>query len=103
MPVSKDDVLATAALCRVDLSASSNPGESADALTARFASELSAVVTYMDILNQVDTEGVEPLYSPLQESAPPREDVAAKRLTVEDLLAGAPERRQSFFVVPPVI
>jgi len=105
MPVTKEQVLATAALCRIDLSvAAENAGsESAEERVARIASQLDAVVGYMDILNQVDTEGVEPLYSPLEHIAPLRKDVAEKHLTADEILANAPQRQQTFFVVPPVI
>ena len=105
MSVTKEQVLATAALCRIDLSVSSAHArdESADERVTRIAAELDAVVRYMDILDQVDTTGVEPLYSPLECNAPPRPDKAEKRCTAEAILANAPKRQQSFFVVPPVI
>ena len=105
MPVTKEQVLATAALCRIDLSVSSAHArdESADERVGRIAAELDAVVKYMDILNQADTEGVEPLYSPLEYIAPPRPDRAEKRCTADEILANAPKRQQTFFVVPPVI
>ena len=105
MPVTKEQVLATAALCRLDLSVTSANGrdESPDERVARIASQLDAVVGYMDILNAVDTTGIEPLYSPIEHIAPPRPDVAEKRRTAEEILANAPQRRQNFFEVPPVI
>lgn len=106
MPVSKEQVLATAYLCRIDLTLSPSPEASAEApeeRLARMASQLDAIVGYMDILNQVDTENVEPLYSPMRDIAPPRPDVARKLRTTDEILANAPERRGTFFVVPPVI
>lgn len=106
MSVSKEMVLATAALCRLDLSVSSAHAEreTPEERVARIASELDSVVAYMDIINHADTDGVEPLYSPLQEHiAPPRADVASQPLSVEDILANAPKRQRTFFAVPPVI
>ena len=105
MPVTKEQVLATAALCRIDLSASpvGTSGETADERVVRLASELDAMVGYMDILDRVDTQGVQPLYSPLEHIAPPRKDEAEKRRTAEEILTNAPKRQQAFFVVPPVI
>lgn len=106
MSVTKEQVLATAALCRLDLSVHSAHAvpESSEERVIRIASQLDAVVGYMDILNQVDTSQVEPLYSPLQHHiAPPRPDVAEKLLSAEDILANAPKRQQTFFAVPPVI
>jgi aspartyl-tRNA(Asn)/glutamyl-tRNA(Gln) amidotransferase subunit C len=105
MPVTKDHVLATAALCRLDLSVSSAHAraETADERIARIASQLDEVLGYMDILNQVDTSKVEPLYAPLRHIAPPRADAAEKRRDADDVLANAPHRHENFFVVPPVI
>lgn len=105
MSVSKEQVLATAALSRLDLSVSSAHArqESPDEQVQRIAAQLDAVVGYMDILNQVDTDGVEPLYSPMRNTAPPRKDRAEKRRDAEAVLANAPRRRQRFFAVPPII
>ena len=105
MSVSKEQVLATAALCRLDLSLPSarHPVESPEQRLVRIADQLDAIVRYMDILNQADTQNVEPLYSPMRDVAPPRADEAEKRRSPDEILANAPERRQNFFVVPPVI
>ena len=106
MSVSKEHVLATAALCRLDLFVSSAHAgqEDPEERVTRIASQLDAVVNYMSILNQADTSHVEPLYSPLrQHVAPPRPDIAEKLLSAEDILANAPKRQQTFFAVPPVI
>ncbi|MDR3176489.1 MAG: Asp-tRNA(Asn)/Glu-tRNA(Gln) amidotransferase subunit GatC [Desulfovibrio sp.] len=104
MSVTKEQVLATAALCRLDLrpDAAEDPAE-ADRRLERLAAQLDAVIGYMDILNQVDTENVEPLYSTLRDPAPPRADLTEKKRTAAEILANAPERRENFFVVPPVI
>ena len=105
MPVTKDQVLATAALCRLDLSISSAHAraESAAERVTRIASQLDDVLSYMDILNRVDTSTVEPLYSPIRHSAPPRADAAEKLRCADDILANAPNRSGGFFAVPPVI
>ena len=106
MSLSKELVLATADLCRLDLSVGSARAEkeSTEERIARIASQLDALVSSMDILEGVDTSQTEPLYSPLrQHVAPPRPDVAEKLLSAEDILANAPKRQQSFFAVPPVI
>lgn len=105
MSVSKEQVLATAALCRLDLAASPAQAgnENPDERAGRIAAQLDAVVGYMDILNQADTENVEPLYSPMQHIAPPRQDIVERHLGVEEILANAPKRQQRFFAVPPII
>ncbi|MDR1685884.1 MAG: Asp-tRNA(Asn)/Glu-tRNA(Gln) amidotransferase subunit GatC [Desulfovibrio sp.] len=100
MRVTKEQILATAALCRLDLAAN---GEEAAGSLAGLAAQLDNVIRYMDILNNMDTDGVQPLYSPLQHPQPPRSDTAEKTRTAAEIIANAPEREGNFFVVPPVI
>lgn len=102
MPVSKEQVLAIAGLCRLDLTQSAS-GEDPQERLERIASEMDAIVGYIDILSQVDTDNIEPMYSPLQDPTPPRADTAQRRLEVDQVLANAPRRKQNFFLVPPVI
>jgi aspartyl-tRNA(Asn)/glutamyl-tRNA(Gln) amidotransferase subunit C len=97
--VTKEQILATAALCRLDPAA----GTEADCALTGLAAQLDDVLRYMDILNNMDTDGVQPLYSPLQHPQPPRADVAEKTRNAAEILANAPERQDNFFVVPPVI
>lgn len=103
MPVSKEQVLSIAGLCRLDLAASAKNGEDPELRVERIAAEMSTIVGYMDILSQVDTDNIEPLYSPLTTPEAPREDKAQHRRTVDEVLSNAPKRKQNFFVVPPVI
>ncbi len=69
----------------------------------RLAEEINTIVGYMDILNRVDTSAVEPLYSPMLHVAAPRADVALKELSADEILANAPKRQGTFFVVPPTL
>jgi len=94
MPITREQVLATAALCRIELD---------EERVAQMTVQLDAVVGYLDIVQQVNTEGLEPLYFPLEHGAPPRRDVVQKHLTADEILTNAPKRQQNFFVVPPVI
>lgn len=102
MAVTEEQVHKTATLARLDLAQGQTP-EEARATAARMAAQLDAIVGYMDILNEVNTEGVEPLYSPMLHVAPPRRDVAQKRFTPQEILANAPQTQDNFFAVPPVI
>ncbi|MDR2934500.1 MAG: Asp-tRNA(Asn)/Glu-tRNA(Gln) amidotransferase subunit GatC [Candidatus Adiutrix sp.] len=73
------------------------------AAAARLAKELSGIVKAMDILNEADVAGVEPLYSPLAEVAGPRPDEPGRGAEPEALLDQAPERVGRFFAVPKII
>lgn len=69
----------------------------------RFAPQLAQVVEYMDILAEVDTQGVEPLYSPVEQVSVLREDVAAKDLPRDAITANAPQTDGQFFIVPKIV
>ncbi len=57
----------------------------------------------MEVLGGVDTEGVEPLYSPVQHSDASREDAACNRRTREEVLRNAPEQDGQYFIVPRIV
>ena len=52
------------------------------------------------VLEQIDTDGVEPLVTVLSMQNILREDVAGKLLTREEILANAPEQYDGYFQVP---
>lgn len=68
-----------------------------------FASQCSDILAYMDKLAEVDTEGVEPLYSPVDHADAFREDAALRIRTREEILANAPDTDGEFFVVPRIV
>ena len=65
--------------------------------------DLSAIVTFVEKLNEVNTDGVEPLTTMSQEVNALREDEAAGHLTHEEVLRNAPAKDKDFFRVPKVI
>jgi aspartyl-tRNA(Asn)/glutamyl-tRNA(Gln) amidotransferase subunit C len=68
-----------------------------------FAEQLSAILTYVDQLSEVDTEKVPPTAHPLPVSNVFRDDVAHQPLTTDQALSNAPQRDGSFFAVPKVL
>jgi aspartyl-tRNA(Asn)/glutamyl-tRNA(Gln) amidotransferase subunit C len=95
MDSSKDRVVKVAKLSRLDL------GEKK---LDTFAAQFDDIVTLMDTLGEIDTNGVEPLYWPLAApAAPPREDAVAHDNTRGELLRNAPEQDGQFFVVPRIV
>jgi aspartyl-tRNA(Asn)/glutamyl-tRNA(Gln) amidotransferase subunit C len=65
---------------------------------------MAQIVEYMDILNQADTAGVAPLFSPLSLTAAPRQDIPLEEaFSREQILANAPEQEKGMFAVPKVL
>ena len=67
------------------------------------ASELSQVMDWIDQLQTVDTEGVEPLTSVVGAKLKTRADIVTLNVTRDDVLANAPEPMAGFFTVPKVV
>ncbi len=70
---------------------------------AALAQELNGIITWIEQLNEVDVEGVEPMTSAEAVSLPLREDVVTEGGDPEKVLANAPRRIDGFFVVPKVV
>ena len=67
------------------------------------ASELSQVMDWIDQLQSVDTEGVEPLTSVVGAKLKTRPDIVTLNVTRDEVLANAPEGMAGFFAVPKVV
>jgi aspartyl-tRNA(Asn)/glutamyl-tRNA(Gln) amidotransferase subunit C len=65
--------------------------------------DMSAIVTWMEQLNEVDTTGVEPLTSMSHEVNAFREDRVTNQLSNTDALKNAPDKTESYFKVPKVL
>jgi aspartyl-tRNA(Asn)/glutamyl-tRNA(Gln) amidotransferase subunit C len=71
-----------------------------DAETDALATELAAIVKYVDELNAVDTTNVPPTAHVQLEKAAWREDVLEPCLSHEDALSQAPRELHGGFAVP---
>ena len=67
------------------------------------ARQLTNIIDYVNHLQQVDTDNVEPLAHPLPIQNVFREDQPAPSLPVAAALANAPDRRGDFYGVPAVL
>ena len=67
------------------------------------ARELTGIMAWIEQLNEVDTEGVEPLASTEAVTLPMREDVVTEGGDPRKVLANAPKSDRNFFVVPKVV
>ena len=94
MSLTADQVRWVAHLARLELT---------DAELATLTPQLSAIVDYVNQLQQVNTDGVEPLAHALAVHNVFRDDEPAPSLPVDQALANAPQRRDDFFSVPAVL
>jgi len=65
--------------------------------------EMNKILTFMEKLNELDTEGVKPLVYMNEEANVWREDVAKNEISVEDGLKNAALHNERFFMVPKII
>jgi aspartyl-tRNA(Asn)/glutamyl-tRNA(Gln) amidotransferase subunit C len=93
MSLSADEVRKVAELARLDIS---------DAELETMARQLNAIVDYINQLQQVNTDGVEPLAHALDLHDVFRDDVPGQSLTEDEALANAPARKDNFYSVPAV-
>jgi aspartyl-tRNA(Asn)/glutamyl-tRNA(Gln) amidotransferase subunit C len=89
-----DEVRWVAHLARLELS---------DAELATMTRQLSAILDYVQQLQEVPTEGVEPLAHPLPIHNVFRDDQPVPSLPVDAALANAPQRHGDFYSVPAVL
>jgi len=68
----------------------------------KLQAELNKILEYMDKINELDLEGVEPLENINNTENVFREDKAEKCLTKEEALKNAPAKTDDFFKVPKV-
>lgn len=73
-----------------------------DALPA-LASELNNILHFMEQLNEVDVEGVEPMTGVTPMRLKRREDVVTTGEMADKILTNAPDAREGFFAVPKVV
>ena len=94
MSVTRDDVKKVARLSRIAV-----PEERLDPL----AKEIDAIMGWIEQLNEVDVEGVEPMTSVVEATLPLRDDVVTDGNIQDQVLANAPRSEDGFFVVPKAV
>lgn len=70
---------------------------------AALLESMDSVLTWMDQLNEIDTEGVEPLTHVLDEENNWRADIGSNTLSRADALSNAPSKNNTYIMVPKVI
>ena len=92
--ITEDEARRIAHLARIAIDETALPE-----LTAR----LGAILEFMQQLNEVDIEGVEPMTSVSPMRLRRRADVVDDGDMAERILANAPDAREGFFAVPKVV
>jgi len=69
----------------------------------RFGAQLADVLAYIEQLNEVNVDGIEPTAHAFPVVNVWAADVPEAGLSVEDALRNAPEKRDNMFVVPRVV
>lgn len=65
--------------------------------------DMTAIINWVEKLNEVDTTGIEPLTSMSHEVNSLREDKIQSQLTAEEVLKNAPRKTDTYFSVPKVL
>ena len=65
--------------------------------------DLNKIIRFVEKLNELDTEGVEPLTYMTEEVNTLRDDIAKTSITKEDALKNAPKKDSDYFIVPKVL
>ncbi len=94
MKITKADVEHVAKLARLDIT---------EAEKEAFSKQLSDILTYIEQLKVIETAGVEPTATVLDQTNVFREDEVRPCLSVEQALANAPDQVDGFFSVPKII
>ena len=67
------------------------------------ASEFSAILGFIEQLNEVDVEGIDPMTSVTPMRLYRRDDVVTDGNQADAVLVNAPDAREGFFAVPKVV
>ncbi|MEM9244898.1 MAG: Asp-tRNA(Asn)/Glu-tRNA(Gln) amidotransferase subunit GatC [Cyanobacteria bacterium P01_F01_bin.153] len=94
MSISLDEVRKVALLSRIALT---------DDEEERFAAQLNDILDYVEQLNELDVEGVEPTTRAIDVSNVMRQDAHSTYENREGLLNNAPDRDEDFFKVPKIL
>ena len=94
MAIDKDTAARVAKLARIKVEEDQLPA---------LAEEFSAILGFIEQLNEVDVEGVEPMTSVTPMRLYRRDDVVTDGSQAEAVLKNAPDSREGFFAVPKVV
>ena len=94
MKIDKNTINKIARLSRIKL----DDKESED-----YIKDLNSILDWVEQLNEVNTENVQPLSNISSSILPKREDVSKDTNSSDEILENAPDKLEGFFAVPKVV
>ena len=94
MKIDKNTTLKIAKLSRIKLK---------DDEINELSTQLSSILDWVEQLNEVNTDNIEPLSNVSIAELPLRKDEESKEDKSDDILSNAPEKLENYFVVPKVV
>jgi aspartyl-tRNA(Asn)/glutamyl-tRNA(Gln) amidotransferase subunit C len=94
MSVTNNDVKKIAELARLEFT---------DKEIENYTSEMNQILGYVEKLNELDTENIEPLSHPIENNNVFRDDVMHQSTDRNEALKNAPDSTSEHFKVPKVI
>lgn len=94
MSLTKEEVLKVAHLARLEFK---------EEEIEKFRGDLNNILSFIEKLQEVDTDGVEPMYQVNNLSNVLRKDEIKESLKKEEALKNAPQKDDGMFIVPKVV
>jgi len=94
MALTKEEVLKVAHLARLEFE---------EERIESFQTELNSILTFVDKLQELNTEGIEPLTQVNHQVNNLRKDEIKESLNRDKVLKNAPQKDEGMFIVPKVV
>ena len=94
MKIDKNTTIKIAKLSRIKIE---------DSEVDELSSQLSAIVDWVEQLNEVNTDNIQPLSNVSMANLPLREDIESLKDNSKEILSNAPDKLENYFAVPKVV
>ena len=94
MPITKDTVKKISRLDRISTNSK---------FEEEMIKDLNSIIKFVDQLNELNIDNIEPLSSVVNEDVTLRDDKIQKINFKDDILKNSPENNENYYVVPKVI
>ena len=94
MPITKDTVKKISTLARISTNSK---------FEEEMIKDLNSIIKFVDQLNELNIDNIEPLSSVVNEDVTLRDDKTQKINFKDDILKNSPENNENYYVVPKVI